>query len=142
MRFATLLPLLLVACVTPLRTPSGRPELRVSCQPAEAKARLVNFCSSDGWMVTASDDSGVTVSKPLDASATLWIGQGQAVVRFNLLPEGGGTQIRANCMIYSGNGPQDVSGARLGHDAQRVMEDLFAHERLNGPFETGKTGDG
>jgi hypothetical protein len=130
----TIAALFFVSCVS-CPTPSGRPELKVSILPHEVKLRLVNRYSNAGWMVTASDDVGVTVTSPLSDGARLFAGSGMWLMRFNLAPlkPGPGTQIRATCYMQTQN-PMDCSQQQAGWDTQQALENEFRDCRIDGPY--------
>jgi hypothetical protein len=126
------------SCVSTLATPSHRPELKVALSSKSVKDRLVQSWSAAGWMVTTSDDLGVSLEQPVDGNASVWIGPGSWVVRFNLSEvDSSTTQIRATCFLRkSAGGAQDVSSAKMGWTTQESLESIFAAERIDGPYTT------
>ena len=124
---------LLAACVS-VPTPSGRPEVRVRLAPQQAKSRIVSGLSQIGYMVTASDDIGVSATRPLDASQQVWVGPGSWAVRFNLTQSGEGcTEIRGT-VFMQGSSPQDCSDAKAGHDFQVFLERTFRDCLTHSPY--------
>lgn len=121
------------ACVS-VPTPSGRPELRVRLEPTQAKQRIANDLSVNGWIITASDDLGVTATLPVSPDLVIWVGQGNWLSRFMLTPITGGTQIRAACHLYTTSQSQDVSSAKQGLGTQQMLEQLFRDVMIDGPY--------
>lgn len=126
-------PLIAGACVS-VPTPSGRPELTVRVSASEAKNRIVSGISQNGFMVTASDDIGVSASKPIDGAAAMFAGQGSFLVRFNLMAiTPSSTKIRATVFMQTAT-PSDVSTQRGGYDIQQFLENTFRDCMADGPY--------
>mgnify|MGYP006921328356 CR=1 FL=1 len=124
--------LALCGCVN-VPTPSGRPELKVRVSASEAKSRIVNNLSQNGYMVTSSDDMGVSATRPIEGSQAMFLGNGSFVVRFNLMPSGPNTKIRATVFVQTAT-PGDVSSARAGYDFQLFLENTFRDCMVDGPY--------
>lgn len=123
----------LTSCVS-VPTPSGRPELQVRVSTHQAKSRIASALASDGWMITASDDLGVSAYKPIDSGASILTGPGSFQIRFTLTQVSEtATQIRGMMMMQTAT-PMDASTGKQGVDMQQFLENVFRSEMIDGPY--------
>ena len=68
---------------------------------------------------------GVNMVKPLDAFQEAMIGRGAHQIRFNFIPQGKGTMIRATSYIAATSGTTETSTAKAGAQIQESLESIF-----------------
>lgn len=121
------------ACIS-LPTPSGRPEVRVSVGQQEAKQRLARGLSLAGWMLTGTDDLGLSAKRPMESGRKSLFGGTTITVRISMTPTGsGGTEIRAVCYTH-GLVTSDTSGGSDGIDLQALIEETFSDCLIDQPY--------
>jgi len=120
-------------CVTPLNTPSGRPEVTVTGATTNSvKGALINEMLNDGYVVKRSDENIVVCEKAMDNFAAQMLygsnfnRQPNARITYNLIELGSSIRIVAQIEIITNpdSGLEQVTPLNNGKDANDVQNML------------------
>lgn len=100
----------------------------------EARQRLARGLSLAGWMLTETDDLGISAKRPVAKGQKSIFGGTTVTARFSMTAsETSGTEVRAVCYTHGLSTNDDSSGS-TGIEVQALLEEAFTDCLLHVPY--------